>query len=121
MLLYCHISAYARCLAGKVCGLVQSTWGTCQGEDKPGARDKILNTKVACWAFAGQTFPQGCCQWLQSGKPLQQEEVFAGAHMLVAAQWHMVGIGNVPERRLATAQNNQCLVLCSARPSYQLK
>ena len=47
MLLNFHISAYARCLAGKVCGLVRSTWGTSQGEDKPGARDKILNTKVA--------------------------------------------------------------------------
>ena len=47
MLLNSHISAYTRCLAGKVCGLVRSTWGTSQGEDKPGARDTILNTKVA--------------------------------------------------------------------------
>ena len=47
MLLNPHILAYARCLAGKVCGLVRSTWGTSQGEDKLGARDKILNTKVA--------------------------------------------------------------------------
>ena len=38
MLLNSHISAYARCLAGKVCGLVRSTWGTSQG--------KIHNTKV---------------------------------------------------------------------------
>ena len=33
---------------------------TSRGEDKPGARDKILNTKVARWACAGragQTFP----------------------------------------------------------------
>ena len=50
MLLNSRISAYARCLAGKVCGLVRSTWGTSQGEDKLGARDKILNTKVACRA-----------------------------------------------------------------------
>ena len=57
MLLNSHISAYARCLAGKVCGLVRSTWGASQGEDKPGARDKILNPKVACRACAGQTFP----------------------------------------------------------------
>ena len=35
MLLNSHISAYARCLAGKVCSLVRSTWGTSQGEDKP--------------------------------------------------------------------------------------
>ena len=57
MLLNSHISAYARCLAGKVCGLVRSTWGTSQGEDKPGARDRILNTKAARRACAGQTFP----------------------------------------------------------------
>ena len=56
MLLNSHISAYARCLAGKVCGLVRSTWGTSQSEDKLGARDKILNTKVAFRACAGQTF-----------------------------------------------------------------
>ena len=49
MLLNSYILAYARCLAGKVCGLVRSTWGTSQGED----RDKILNTKVACRACAG--------------------------------------------------------------------
>ena len=54
MSLNSHISAYARCLARKVCGLVQSTWGTFQGEDKLGARDKILNTKVVCWACAGR-------------------------------------------------------------------
>ena len=47
VLLNSHISAYTRCLVGKACGLVQSTWGTSQGEDKLGARDKILNTKVA--------------------------------------------------------------------------
>ena len=46
MLLNCRISAYARCLAGKVCGLVRSTWGTSQGGDKLRARDRILNTKV---------------------------------------------------------------------------
>ena len=54
MLLNSHILAYARCLAGKVCGLVQSAWGTSQGEDKLGARDKILHTKVARRAFAGR-------------------------------------------------------------------
>ena len=47
MLLNSHISAYTRCLAEKVCGLVRSTWGTSQGEDRLGARDKMLNTKVA--------------------------------------------------------------------------
>ena len=57
MLLNSHISAYASCLAGKVCGLVRSTWGTSQGEDKLGARDKILDTKVACRARAGQNPP----------------------------------------------------------------
>ena len=36
-----HISAYARCIAGKVCGLLRSTWGTSKGEDKLGARDEI--------------------------------------------------------------------------------
>ena len=55
MLLNSHISAYARCLAGKACGLVWSTWGTSPGEDEPGARDKILNTKVARRACAGRT------------------------------------------------------------------
>ena len=53
MLWNSHILAYARCLAGKVCGIVQSTWGTSQGEDKLGARDKILHTKVARQACAG--------------------------------------------------------------------
>ena len=59
MLLNSHILAYTRCLAEKICGLVRSTWGTSQGEGKLGARDKILNTKVARQACAGQTFPQG--------------------------------------------------------------
>ena len=64
MLLNSHIPAYARCLAGKVCGLVQSTWGTSLGEDKLGAEDRILNTsfaqtKVARWACGRQTFPLG--------------------------------------------------------------
>ena len=46
------------CFARKVCGLVRSTRGTSQGEGKLGARDKILNTKVARRACAGQTFPR---------------------------------------------------------------
>ena len=54
MLLNSHISAYATCFARKVCGLVRSTWGTSQGEDKLGARDRILNTKVAPRACAGR-------------------------------------------------------------------
>ena len=58
MLLNSHISAYARCLAGKVCGLVRSTWGTSLGEDKLGARDKMLNTKVACWHAPGKHPPE---------------------------------------------------------------
>ena len=57
MLLNSHISADARCFARKVCGVVRSTWGTSQGEDKLGARDEILNTKVARRARAGQTLP----------------------------------------------------------------
>ena len=61
VLLNSHILPYARCVAGKVGCLVRSTWGTFQGEDKPGARDKILNTKVACPACAGQTF---AARWL---------------------------------------------------------
>ena len=52
VLLKPHISVYARCLARKVCCLVRSTWRTSQGEDKPGARDKILGTKVARRACA---------------------------------------------------------------------
>ena len=54
-----YISAYTRCLVEKVCSLVWSTWGTSQSEDKLGARDKILNTKVARqanippWIFIG--------------------------------------------------------------------
>ena len=47
MLLKSPISAYARCFEGKFCGLVRSTWETSQGEDKRGARDRIINTKVA--------------------------------------------------------------------------
>ena len=54
MLLNSHISAYARCLARKVCGLVRFTWGTSRGEDPLGARDCILNTKVARRACAGR-------------------------------------------------------------------
>ena len=54
MLLNSHISAYTRCLAEEVCGLVRSTWGASQGEDKLGARNKILNTKVAGRACAGR-------------------------------------------------------------------
>ena len=68
MLLNSHISAYATCLAGEVCGVVRSTWGTSQGEDILGARDKISITKVARWANAraGQTFPICAFQWMQS-------------------------------------------------------
>ena len=46
VLLNSHILAYTRYLAEMVCGLVWSTWGTSQGEDKLGSRDNILNTKV---------------------------------------------------------------------------
>ena len=53
LLLNSHISAYARYLARKVCGLVRSTWGTSLGEDKLRARDRILDTKVARWACTG--------------------------------------------------------------------
>ena len=60
MLLNAHISAYTRCVAEMVCGLVRSTWGTSQGQDKLGARDKILNTKIAHRACTGQTFPLKC-------------------------------------------------------------
>ena len=80
MLLNSHISAYARCLAGKVCGLVRSTWGTSLGGAKLGARDRILNTKVAHRACAGQTFPfvfwdGACC--LVSGAILPIRRVAA--------------------------------------------
>ena len=54
MLLNSHISADATCFAGKVCGLVWSTWGTSRGEDKLGARDKILNTSHHHWWYATQ-------------------------------------------------------------------
>ena len=53
MLLNSHILAYATCFARKVCGLVRPIWGTSLGEDKLGARDRILNTKVARRACAG--------------------------------------------------------------------
>ena len=81
MLLNSHISAYARCIAGKVCGLVRSTWGASQGEDKPGARDKMLNTKVARRGMrrvrAGQTFLRGCaCVCLLLQKPNLMAVVF---------------------------------------------
>ena len=51
MVLNSHISAYARCLARKVCGLVRST---SRGEDTLGARDRTLTTKVVCRACAGR-------------------------------------------------------------------
>ena len=41
MLLNSHISAYAMCLAEKVCVPVRSTLGTSLGEDKLGARDRM--------------------------------------------------------------------------------
>ena len=63
MLLNSHVSAYATCPARMVCGLVWCTWGTSLGEDKFGARDRILNTKVARQACAGQTFPLGVWAW----------------------------------------------------------
>ena len=44
-------------IARKYCGLVRSTWGTSLGGDKLGARDRMLNTKVARRSCAGQTFP----------------------------------------------------------------
>ena len=43
MLLNSHILAYTRCLAEQVCGLVRSTWGTSQGEDKLGARGNAMH------------------------------------------------------------------------------
>ena len=54
MLLNSHISAYTRCFAQKVCSLLRSTSETSQGEDKHGARYKILNTKVARRACVGR-------------------------------------------------------------------
>ena len=66
MVLNSHIPAYATCFARKVCGLVWSTWGTSVGGNKSGARDRILNTKVARRACAGQTFSP--CSHLSSGK-----------------------------------------------------
>ena len=57
MLLTSHISACAPCFAGKVCSPVRSTWGTSLGDDKLVARARILKTKVAHQARAGQTFP----------------------------------------------------------------
>ena len=46
-------SAYATCLVRKVCGVVRSPWGTSLGEDNLGARDRVLNTKVAHRACSG--------------------------------------------------------------------
>ena len=54
MLLDSHICTYATCFAEKVCGLVRSTWGTSKGDGKLGARDRILNTKVARRACPGR-------------------------------------------------------------------
>ena len=47
MLLISHISAYARCLAGKVSGLVRSTWGTSPGEDLGLEIRYLIQVKVA--------------------------------------------------------------------------
>ena len=63
MLLNSHISADATCFVRKVCGLVQPTWGTTLGEDKLGARDRILDTKVVHRACARQTFTPCTCMF----------------------------------------------------------
>ena len=63
MLLNSHISAYATCIAGKVCGPVRSTWGTSLGEDKLGAKARIVHTKVARLSFCPITFlPISACR-----------------------------------------------------------
>ena len=75
MLLNSHISAYASCLAGKVCSPVRSTWGTSLGEDKLGARDRILNTKVA---HRGRTFPPHLCYDTTTTQRVQLSEQHFG-------------------------------------------
>ena len=65
MLLNSHISAHAMCCAWKVCGLLQPTWGTSLGEDKLGARDRILNKKVVRRA----NIPAGAKRHLQENGP----------------------------------------------------
>ena len=61
MLFNSHIPAYAMSFVGKVCGLVQSTWGTSLGEDKLGAGARILNAKVARRAtIPPKAKPVGC-------------------------------------------------------------
>ena len=90
MLLSSHISANTRCVAEKVCGLVRSGWGTSQGEDKLGARDKILNTKVARRACARQTFPQQHFQVVVVGKSgdLMVVRIVRGhANVLFSSYW----------------------------------
>ena len=54
MLLNSHMSASARCIAEKLCGVVRFIWGTSRGEDPLGARDKILNTNVVRRTCAGR-------------------------------------------------------------------
>ena len=61
MLLNSHISAYARCLAGKVCGLVRSTWGTSQGEDK------LPGITIAHTALCPLTVSPMSLSWLPAG------------------------------------------------------
>ena len=87
MFLKSHISAYARCLAGKVCSLVRSTWGSSRGEDKLGAKDRILNTKVAHRA----------CTRRAPGKhpPAELQEVLGS---------------NVPRRALPGIHKGHCIV-----------
>ena len=67
MLLNCHISACAWCLAGKVCGLVRSTWGTSLGGDKLGARVGYLIQRWRAGHAPGKHSPQGLqssgCLW----------------------------------------------------------
>ena len=87
MLLNSPISAYTRCLAEKVCGLVRSTWGTSQGEDKLGARDGMLNTKPARRACAGarranipplyreHLSPSGLVHWRDRERHLEQKTI----------------------------------------------
>ena len=83
MLLNSHFSAYATCFAWKVCSLVRPTWGTSLGEDKLGARDGILDTKVARRACAGcvpgkHSPKEGlpvCLQLIEQGRPKYAEDM----------------------------------------------
>ena len=91
-----HTSAYTRCLARKVCGPVRPTWGTSQGEDKLGAGDRTLNTKVARRTNIPQRLLMGMsCRGRGTFMCLWVHCAMSGAHGISAARRGRPAVGCV--------------------------